>query len=100
MYKILDNLNLIIRISDGAYIPRDDDNSDYQQFKKDVVGIGTTCVEGSDIVTLPYKQARVIAASPPFGVAPVDWTVPAKQNEEPPQSRATVATPAEPAPAC
>ncbi len=64
MYKILDDLNLIIRLSDGAYIPRDDDNSDYQQFKKDVVGIGTTCVEGSDIVTLPYKQARVIAYPP------------------------------------
>ncbi len=64
MYKILDNLNLIIRLSDGAYIPKDDDNSDYQQFKKDVVGIGITCVEGSDIVTLPYKQARVIAYPP------------------------------------
>ena len=29
----------------------DEGNNDYQQFKTDVVGIGTTCVEGIDVVT-------------------------------------------------
>ena len=49
----------ITRISDGASIPIDEDNSDYQQFKKDVVGIGTTCVEGYDVgVTTSYDVAR------------------------------------------
>ena len=69
MYKIQKNPfdgseNVIIRKSDNAFIPRDDDNSDYQKFKKDVVGIGTTCVEGSDIVTLSYKEARSLAYPP------------------------------------
>ena len=68
MYKIQrvfdGSENTIIRKSDGAFIPRDDDNSDYQQFKKDVVGIGTTCVEGSDIVTPSYKEARSLAYPP------------------------------------
>ena len=56
--------NSIIRKSDHAFIPRDDGNSDYQQFKKDVVGIGTTCVEGSDIVTPSYKEVRSSAYPP------------------------------------
>ena len=69
MYKIQRNPfdeseNLIIRKSDNAFIPRDDDNSDYQQFKKDVVGIGTSCVEGSDIVTPSYKEVRSSAYPP------------------------------------
>ena len=69
MYKIQRNPfdeseNLIIRKSDNAFIPRDDGNSDYQQFKKDVVGIGTSCVEGSDIVTPSYKEVRSSAYPP------------------------------------
>jgi len=41
MYKIhknsLDQVDSIIRSSDGAYIPYDVANTDYQQFKKDVL---------------------------------------------------------------
>ena len=49
----------ITRISDGASIPIDEGNRDYQQFKKDVVGIGTTCVEGYDVgITTAYDIAR------------------------------------------
>ena len=41
-------------------IPKDDSNADYQQFVKDVVGIGTTCVEGATVVgVVTYTQARV-----------------------------------------
>ena len=50
----------ITRISDGASIPIDEGNRDYQRFKADVVGIGTTCVEGYDVVTTTaYTVARV-----------------------------------------
>ena len=63
MYKIvisdLGNES-IKRISDGAFIPRDSDNRDYQQFEKDVVGIGTSCVEGADVETqISYVDARI-----------------------------------------
>ena len=64
MYKIQRNPidgseNTIIRKSDGAFIPRDPDNLDYQQFVTDVVGIGTTCVEGADYVgVVSYTDAR------------------------------------------
>ena len=59
MYKLQSN-EIIKRLSDGAFIPVDEGNSDYQQFKADVVGIGTTCVEGIDVVTTTaYDVARV-----------------------------------------
>ena len=51
--------NIIIRKSDGAFIPKDTGNRDYQQFKADVVGIGTSCVEGADYVGVTsYTDAR------------------------------------------
>ena len=49
MYKIINDF--CIRKLHDEYprqIPRDEMNADYIQFKKDVVGIGTTCVEGAD----------------------------------------------------
>ena len=63
MYKIQrvfdGSENMIIRKSDGALIPKDSDNIDYQQFVKDVVGIGTSCVEGADYVGVTsYTDAR------------------------------------------
>ena len=58
MYKFQTD-KIIKRLSDGAFIPVDEGNSDYQQFKEDVVGIGTTCVEGIDVVTtIAYDLAR------------------------------------------
>jgi len=51
--------NIIIRKSDGTFIPRDAVNRDYQQFEKDVIGIGITCVEGADYVgVVSYTDAR------------------------------------------
>ena len=65
MYKIISE-NTIKRISDDAFIPKDEGNVDYQKFKKDVVGIGTTCVEGADVETqISYVDARV-AEYPPL----------------------------------
>jgi len=32
MYKLINNSNCIFRISDGAYIPKDPANTDYQQY--------------------------------------------------------------------
>ena len=58
MYKFIDDTT-IKRLSDGAFIPVYEGNSDYEQFKTDVVGIGTTCVVGIDTVTtVDYTDAR------------------------------------------
>ena len=56
MYKIINDK--IIQ-KGNTFIPRDELNRDYQQFKADVVGIGTTCVEGKTVgVTTDYAEAR------------------------------------------
>ena len=58
MYKFIDDTT-IKRLSDSLFIPIDEGNLDYQQFKSDVVGIGTTCVEGADYVgATSYADAR------------------------------------------
>ena len=58
MYKFIDKTT-IKRLSDSVFIPVSEGNLDYQQFKKDVVGIGITCVEGYDVVTTTaYDVAR------------------------------------------
>ena len=56
MYKIINDK--IIQ-KGNKFIPRNELNSDYQQFVADVVGIGTTCVEGETVVvTTDYVEAR------------------------------------------
>ena len=56
MYKII-NDNIIQK--GNIFFPRSEINSDYQQFVADVVGIGTTCVEGETVgVTTDYAEAR------------------------------------------
>ena len=56
MYKIINDQ--IIQ-KGNTFIPRSESNRDFQQFKVDVVGIGTTCVEGQTVgVTTDYKEAR------------------------------------------
>ena len=56
MYKIINDL--IIQKGD-TFIPRNEDNKDYRQFVEDVVGIGTTCVEGADYVGIvSYTESR------------------------------------------
>ena len=58
MYKFIDDTT-IKRLSDSLFIPVDEGNKDYQLFKADVVGIGTTCVVGIDTVTtVDYSDAR------------------------------------------
>ncbi len=58
MYKLLKD-GSIKRLSDGAFIPVSEGNRDYQKFKADVFGIGTTGVEGIDTVTtVDYTDAR------------------------------------------
>ena len=52
---------IVATTSEGKtlHIPIDEANIDYQQFKKDVVGIGTSCVEGADYVGVTsYTDAR------------------------------------------
>ena len=59
---------IIATTPDGKllHIPIDEGNTDYQQFKADVVSIGTTCVEGADYVgVVSYTDARV-AEYPPI----------------------------------
>ena len=56
MYKIINDQ--IIQ-KGNIFFPRSELNSDYQQFVADVVGIGTTCVEGETVgVTTDYAEAR------------------------------------------
>ncbi len=63
MYKIvISDLGdeSIKRISDGAFIPRDSNNRDYQQFVEDIYNNGTSIVEGPTVgVTTAYDLARV-----------------------------------------
>ena len=56
MYKIINDK--IIQ-KGNAFIPRNEENSDYLQYKADVVGIGTSCVQGETVgITTDYKEAR------------------------------------------
>ena len=57
MYKISGE-NSVQRLSDGAQIPKDNRNLDYQKFIKDVKEHGLDIVEGPDIVTPDYKAER------------------------------------------
>lgn len=58
MYKIVKHIDsgidLINRKSDGAWIPRDLDNLDYQQFLQDVKEQGISIVEGPEVSTGPH----------------------------------------------
>ena len=57
MYKIINDYQIR---KGNSFIPRNPENMDYLQFEKDVVGIGTTCVEGADVETqISYVDARV-----------------------------------------
>ena len=68
MYKIvISDLGdeSIKRISDGAFIPRDSDNRDYQQFLQDVRNEGISVVEGATVgVTTAYDLARYLEYPP------------------------------------
>ena len=51
--------NIIIRKSDGAFIPKDTVNRDYQQFVDDILEKGLGIVEGADYVGVTtYTEAR------------------------------------------
>jgi len=57
-YKINEN-DTILRKSDGAWIPKDSGNVDYQKFLKDVKEEGIGIVEGPTVgVTTAYTIAR------------------------------------------
>ena len=62
MYKIINDYQIR---KGNSFIPRDPENMDYLQFEKDVVGIGTSCVEGADVETqISYVDARVTEYPP------------------------------------
>ena len=51
--------NVIIRKSDGAFIPKDDSNRYYKQFVDDIYEKGIEIVEGADYVGITtYTEAR------------------------------------------
>ena len=56
MYKLLDES--IKRTEDGAFIPTDPSNRDYQQFLQDVKVNGLTIVEGADVIEPDYVALR------------------------------------------
>ena len=65
MYKIQTD-DIIKRLSDGAFIPVDEGNVDYQKFKNDIYEKGTGIVEGADYVGVTtYTEARA-AEYPPL----------------------------------
>ena len=57
--------NTIIRKSDGAFIPKDTYNRDYQQFIEDTYTNGIEIVEGADYVCVStYTEARAVEYPP------------------------------------
>ncbi len=64
MYKLMklpddaDNSHGIIRLSDGAGIPRSKDNMDYLQFLEDIKDNDISIVEGADIIEPDYVALR------------------------------------------
>ena len=51
--------NVILRKSDGALIPKNSDNTDYQKFIQDVRAYGLDIVEGPEVVIrVDYKEKR------------------------------------------
>ena len=64
LYKLPGNdsegneIRVIIRTTDGASIPRDTRNMDYQQFLQDVKDKGIDIVEGPDIIEDSYIELR------------------------------------------
>ena len=61
MYKISGE-HSIKRLSDGAQIPKDTRNVDYQQFLQDVKDQGLSIVEGPEVVVrVDYKEKRLQA---------------------------------------
>ena len=58
MYKFQTD-KIIKRLSDGAFIPVDEGNVDYQKFKNDIYEKGIEIVEGADYVgVVSYTDAR------------------------------------------
>ena len=67
-YKLLGNhtepslvgqsIECVIRKEDGAWIPKDSNNKDYQQFLQDVKEQGLSIVEGPDVITKSYVELR------------------------------------------
>ena len=58
MYKFQTD-DIIKRLSDGAFIPVDEGNVDYQKFKNDIYEKGIEIVEGADYVgVVSYTDAR------------------------------------------
>jgi hypothetical protein len=48
MYKLIKDVDIVLRLTDGAFIPFDPANTDYQQFKIDVAnGIPLEDPEGN-----------------------------------------------------
>ena len=63
-YKINEN-DVILRKSDGAWIPKDADNIDYQQFLNDIKEQGYSIIEGPTVgITTDYKEARKLEYPP------------------------------------
>ena len=56
MYKL--NENSIQRLSDGASIPQDTGNRDYQQFLQDIKVNTISVVEGEDVIAPDYVALR------------------------------------------
>ena len=60
-YKIVGQNSDLIRVvnSDGSITTFNKESWEYEQFVEDVVGIGTTCVEGATVVgVVTYTEAR------------------------------------------
>ena len=57
-------IEFVIRKEDGAWIPKDSNNRDYQQFLQDVKEQGLNIIEGPDVTTPDYKQQRILEYPP------------------------------------
>jgi hypothetical protein len=60
MYKLTNNENQVLRLSDNAFIPFDPANTDYANFKKDLAdGAELQDAEGNVIDGIAYLEELV-----------------------------------------
>ena len=65
MFKLLRNSNYVLRLQDGAFIPPDDRNADFQDYLRWRAGWTENLEDGTEIVHPPQEPEPADAAPPP-----------------------------------
>ena len=64
IYKLGINSNIVIRLSDGANIPFDPANTDYQNFKKQINADEAQLEDAEGVVMTPEQAKAYVATLP------------------------------------